>query len=96
MLLVADQPLSQSHKHDEQSDSANSEFAGDGPEEYEEPDACKGVFDSLCTLVCRFVLPYEFFRKRLTGCESLFGKAIACFPVLVAEEEEGLKYLINF
>ena len=44
MLLVADQPLSQSHKHDEQSDSANSEFAGDGPEEYEESDACKGVF----------------------------------------------------
>ena len=35
MLLVADQPLSQSHKHDEQSDSANSEFASDGPEEYE-------------------------------------------------------------
>ena len=57
---LAEKAMTQTHKHDEQSDSANSEFTGDGPEEYEEPDACKGIFDSLCTLVCRFVLPYEF------------------------------------
>ena len=29
----------------------------------------------------------EIFRKRLSGSKSLFDKAIAGFPVLVAEEE---------
>ena len=88
LLFVADQPLPDSHEHNEQSDRSDSEFAGNRPEEYEESDACEGVSDTLRALIRRFAFPDESFRQRLSGCKCLFGKAITCLPVLVAEEED--------
>ena len=47
LLFTTDDPVSDTHKCNEETDRSNSEFTGDCPKEDEKTDTCKGVLDAL-------------------------------------------------
>ena len=79
--------MSEAGEHDEQADTSETEFSGNGPKEDEQADADEYVVDAFAADIrcCGFF--EEVFRQLVPAGQGLRTQAGLGFPVLIAEEE---------
>ena len=87
LLAVENHQLPEAGEHDEQADTSETEFSGNGPKEDEQADADEYVVDAFAADIrcCGFF--EEVFRQLLSAGQGLFRQAVLGFPVFIAEEE---------